>query len=107
MTDRVADIRGRFIARLRGDLPAIVAAARSYSNETESTEEVEVLRFHSHRIAGLAGSLGLSTLGEIAAALDADLPAPKKTSSGSRVSLEKRIQDFIDACHNAISSDSA
>ncbi|MFY9350224.1 MAG: Hpt domain-containing protein [Sphingobium sp.] len=81
MTDidaRLAQIRSRFRQRCREDLAAI---------EAGDMPAAELQRV-AHRMAGMAGTLGMNALGEAARALDAGIGAGEPSLERKRALIE-------------------
>lgn len=81
MTDmdaQLAQIKTRFRQRCREDLAAM---------EADDMPTAELQRV-AHRIAGMAGTLGMNALGEAARALDGGIGAGEPSREGKRALIE-------------------
>lgn len=92
LEDKLAPLRQRFLERLRGNLPALLALREDLEDEIARMELIAA----AHKIAGMAGTMGYPELGAAARMLEEGLVYRPGETTMARADIDK-LTDCIRA----------
>ncbi|GGA17107.1 Hpt domain-containing protein [Neptunicoccus cionae] len=103
LSGKLLEIRGKFVNSLPERKERLIALHSKLTAGTCTANDMDELRFIVHKIHGLAGTLGFTTLGSFAASLELEVNATIEKGGYSNtfcdgvVTLIGHVQDAIDA----------
>lgn len=92
--DQMVKIRGRFIEKLTGTLSEFQKLADRIDIDVADKEALESAKFQSHKILGVAATLGLARLGELAGIVE--LQALDILQSGASPLKQEKVMGALD-----------
>jgi HPt (histidine-containing phosphotransfer) domain-containing protein len=104
MTDPLAELRSRFVARTKDRVAALRAAVDREPNDEEAASMIASL---AHQIAGTAGTFGYPALGRAAAALEDAADSRDGSSAAARCELLHARFSAVEASVAALDEASA
>ena len=98
MSDKTADLRARFLERLKAERSVLAERVRALSSATTDAPATSDLAERAHRIAGTAGTVGLSEIARAASALEEALEVGDlKEAEGAGVDLLNHLNGGTEA----------
>jgi HPt (histidine-containing phosphotransfer) domain-containing protein len=104
MTDPLAELRSRFVARTKDRVAALRVAIEREPNNEEATSMIASL---AHQIAGAAGTFGYAALGRAAAALEDAADNRDRSSAAARCEVLHARFSAVEASVAALDEASA
>ncbi|KIC45961.1 hypothetical protein RA28_09940 [Ruegeria sp. ANG-S4] len=92
----IALLRSRFVDTCGDRLKTLAQAVDAIRIGADATQELSQIRRECHKLAGLAGSIGFSELGELAEEIDITL----KTGQSDWAAVEPKLGELMQALAN-------
>ncbi len=91
MDEVLRQLRAKFVMSCQERLETLSAAAEDLKVDAENSDALARVRRECHKIAGLAGSLGFATIGDLAEEIDINL----KKNQLAWAQIEPRAQELM------------
>lgn len=103
----LADIRARFVEGLYPLINEMEYQRVALEDPAQAPRAIESLQRASHKISGMAGSVGFADMGELAAELDAAFARMRRTDYDARVvsAVRDPLEDLLEMMEDALDAD--
>ena len=91
MDEVLRQLRAKFVMSCQERLETLSAASEDLKVDAENSDALARVRRECHKIAGVAGSLGFATIGDLAEEIDIEF----KNNQLTWAQIEPRAQDLM------------